>query len=391
MAIIQNDRDVLLQAAAIRVVPVVIQIGDVAGLGDALKRIEITSSTPSFVGASGTPTPTTITLTAQLKNGLTGAVTWAVVSGSASITPSGLNCTVSGSSVSGNSVTIRASVTDNGITHSAQTTLYRYGNLSAADRVNLVTQVTGQLASGNVTGLGALALLNKVDLNTQTVGALNGSTQVTNLGTLAYANAIAANQIGAGTLAAGVIYAGSINADNITSGTITGRTLRTAASGDRVVINGTDNTLTVYKSGAVMFDCNPNLGFTRINATGAVSAIEIRGGSGPGIDVASSGNAGKFSSNGGNGVISEHIGSGSGAAVFGTAIHSGTGLAGTSGTGWGGVFENRSGVKSALRIVPTNILPSDKTAGSICYHTTHGFCVANGTSWYVPTTWNIVT
>jgi len=84
--------------------------------------------------------------------------------------------------------------------------------------------VTGQLANGNVSGLGALALLNVVNLNTQTVGALNGATQVTNLGTLAYANAIAANQIGAGTLAAGVVYAGTINADQVNAGSFSGKT-----------------------------------------------------------------------------------------------------------------------------------------------------------------------
>ena len=67
-------------------------------------------------------------------------------------------------------------------------------------------QVAGQLAMGSVTGYGALALLNKVSLNTDVVGALNGATQVTNLGTLAYASAIAAEQIGAGQLAAGVAH-----------------------------------------------------------------------------------------------------------------------------------------------------------------------------------------
>ena len=217
MAAIQNDRDVLLQAASVRVVPVTIQIDDVAGLGDALKRIEITPSAASFIGAAGTPTPTSITLTASLKNGLTGVVTWAVEAGSATLTPSGVTCSVLGSSVTGGSVAISASVIDNGKTYKTQIILPRHGALSTADKVSLVTQVTGQLAAGNITGLGALALLNTVNLNTQTTGALNGATQVTNLGSLAYANAIAANQIGAGTLAAGVIYAGAINADNITS------------------------------------------------------------------------------------------------------------------------------------------------------------------------------
>lgn len=96
------------------------------------------------------------------------------------------------------------------------------GSLATQSIVNLATQVTGQLASGSVSGLGALALLNTVNLSSQVTGALNGQTQVTNLGTLAYASSLAANQIGAGTLAAGVIYSGTINASQVNAGTLNG-------------------------------------------------------------------------------------------------------------------------------------------------------------------------
>ena len=99
------------------------------------------------------------------------------------------------------------------------------GALATLSTVNLASQVTGHLASSSVSGLGALALLNTVNLSSQTTGALNGQTQVTNLGTLAFANAIAANQIGAGTLAAGVVYAGVVNASQVTAGTLNGVTL----------------------------------------------------------------------------------------------------------------------------------------------------------------------
>ena len=242
MAYIQNDRDILLQAAAVRVVPVLIPIEKVEGLegvisdintdissvGSLASGIRITSTDTAFTkGAGGATTPASITLTAQL-NGIQGTVTWSVVAGSATLAPSGNTCNIAGASVSGYSVTVKATLG----TYSAQMTITKMGALSAQDTVNLTSQVTGQLASGNVTGLGALALLNTVDLNTQTVGALNGQTQVTNLGTLAYANAIAANQIGAGTLAAGVIYAGTINADKITGSTITG------TNGIQIIGNG---------------------------------------------------------------------------------------------------------------------------------------------------------
>lgn len=61
--------------------------------------------------------------------------------------------------------------------------------------------------NSRTSGLGKLAPLNAA-----------GPSQVTNLGNLAYANAVAANQIGAGILAAGVIYAGTIKVDKLHPG-----------------------------------------------------------------------------------------------------------------------------------------------------------------------------
>jgi hypothetical protein len=49
----------------------------------------------------------------------------------------------------------------------------------------------------------------------------------------------------------------NINADNITAGTLTGRTVRTAASGERVVVNGATNELEIYdSSGHITFIFN---------------------------------------------------------------------------------------------------------------------------------------
>lgn len=101
-----------------------------------------------------------------------------------------------------------------------------FGALAAQNTVNLGSQVVGTLPSANISGLGALALLNVVDANTQ----------VNNLGNLAYVDNLAANQIGAGTLAAGVIYAGNINANQITAGTISGRDI---VGGNQIFIAGT--------------------------------------------------------------------------------------------------------------------------------------------------------
>lgn len=241
MATIQNDRDVLLQGTAIRVIPVVvpITIADVTGLQNTInvinsntKRIRITSNYDVLYSnpGSGSTTPSSVTLIANLEGGLTGTVSWSI--SGATLSPSGNTATFLGTTVSASTVKVTASLS--GVSESYIVSVT--GALAAQNTINLASQVTGQLAAGGITGLGALALLNTVNLNTQTVGALNGATQVTNLGTLAYANAIAANQIGAGTLAAGVIYAGTINADNITTGTLTGISVKGTAA---VYVEGT--------------------------------------------------------------------------------------------------------------------------------------------------------
>ena len=287
MAAIQNDRDALLQAAAVRVEPIPIPMANVEGLVDTIttinnnvtaatnlaKAIRITTTSMAFTRTTGGgATPSVATLTATL-TGLTGTVTWAVVAGAATLTPSGNTCSVNGASVTGYSVTVQATLG----TYTAQITLSKFGTLSSQDTVSLVSQVTGQLATGNITGLGALALLNTVNLNTQVTGALNGVTQVTNLGVLAYADGLAANQIGAGTLAAGVIYAGSINADNITSGTIVGRNIKTANSGARLEVLSTGQILGYGADGLPNFSLAATTGTMLLkNQSGLWPTLEIQ-------------------------------------------------------------------------------------------------------------------
>ena len=93
------------------------------------------------------------------------------------------------------------------------------GGLALKDRIDVALDLTAPLTASNITGLGALA----------TLSAVNASTQVTHLGSLAFANTIAADQIGAGQLAAGVVYAGSVLATQITTGTLTAATVNTSS------------------------------------------------------------------------------------------------------------------------------------------------------------------
>ena len=221
MAAIQNDRDLLLQSTTPRVDPPTIPISQVSGLSAAIKRLTITSSANTFIGSTGTTSPASITLTAERQAGLTGSVVWSVISGTGTLTPSGDTATISGSTVSGQSITLRARVTESSTNYDAFVTLTKLGSLSGQASVNLATQITGQLANSNVSGLGALALLGSVSLSNpaQVVGDL------------------AATRIGVGTLAAGVIYAGTVNVDNLVGTTISGKNI---SSADRVYIGGGD-------------------------------------------------------------------------------------------------------------------------------------------------------
>lgn len=221
MATIQNDRDVLLQAASPRVIPPLIPIDQIDGLPAAIKRLVINASATTFVGSSGTTAPASITLTAERQGGLTGSVVWSITAGSGTVTPSGDTATVTGSTVTGQSITLRARVTEDSTNYDTFITLTKLGTLSGQAAVNLATQITGQLANGNVSGLKALALLDSVSLSNpvQVVGDL------------------AASRIGVGTLAAGVVYAGTVNVDNLVGTTIIGKNI---SSADRVYIGGGD-------------------------------------------------------------------------------------------------------------------------------------------------------
>lgn len=158
------------------------------------------------------------------------------------------------------------------------------------------TTILGKLSSGSITGLGALATLNTVDVS-----------RVNNLGALATADRIYADEIGAGRLAAGVVYAGTINADQINAGTMTGQIIRSSAGSTRIAINeNQSNAVRAYIGGRL---------------------------------VASFG--------GGDGGI---IGSGQQSYTYGVIGDnvSGTGVAGSSGTGVGVFATSESGI--ALRV-----------------------------------------
>lgn len=383
MSAVVNDRDVLLQAAVTRFVPPVISQSQVDGLETRLGDIEgdvgaleitvnsllnssrdfsIRASALTFVGGTGATSPATITLTAVKQGGISGSVTWSVFAGSATFSPgTGDSTVVTGSTVAGSSVTLRARITMGGVNYDAFVTLTRLGALSAEDKVNLTSQVTGSLASGNVSGLGALALLNTVNLSTQTTGSLNGLTQVTNLGSLAYASSIAANQIGAGTLAAGVVYAGTVDAEKINAGSFSGKTFTGGAfTGGSFTSEHTDTTRVVLGG-----------------LSSGAGRLEVLGKSG-----ANWRRNVYFTGEWGGNVINIH-GRPAGYPLKAALKLQSPGTTGTPTLDVDGTVRIQAGsnVYPPFRIVSNSSLPSDRSPGALCFYG-GWLCFANGSHWF---------
>lgn len=96
-------------------------------LGITGKALELTFPAQAFVlSSAGVATPTSIVLTANKRNGLTGTVTFSVVSGtySGSLTAVGDTLTVSPASMTTKAVTFRATVTD-GVAYTDDVTLVK--------------------------------------------------------------------------------------------------------------------------------------------------------------------------------------------------------------------------------------------------------------------------
>lgn len=185
MATIVSTRILALQATSPRIVDVPLPTNVTVDLGNTSQAL---NNLPSYTRVSGL---TTLATQSTLANGggyLTG---FGSVSSQNSLAFGGAYLTGFGAVASQSSLAYGGGY------------LTGFGVLASQSTVNLASQITGSLANSNVSGLGALALLGSVALD---------SAYVT--------NNLAVNRLGAGTLAAGIIYAGDIAASQITSGYI---------------------------------------------------------------------------------------------------------------------------------------------------------------------------
>lgn len=117
MAAIVNERDKILQAALERIITIVIPGNQIP---ESLIGIKMNTDNAFFktnaAGTVGDPTSLTFTIT---RTYLTAAATWSVVSGTATLTGTGDSRTLTFSNMSSDTATIRASVTQNSKTYTA--------------------------------------------------------------------------------------------------------------------------------------------------------------------------------------------------------------------------------------------------------------------------------
>lgn len=413
MAAIQNDRDVLLQAAAVRVVPVTTP--ELDAIIAATKGVKILAPSNVFqVSAGGVASPSSITMTAEITllsiAGPTATMAWDVFAGTATLTGSGTARTLTAANMASKSVTIRARVQE-GIGEPVYTAYWTIAK--TADGIGGLPGLDGQ--RGSITAFGTLS--NLVAYPGRSAGKARwaaGSASSSNattadnaarnviwqfLGNAGSAPSDAHLRLGdtvtltnsgqtvsatgywtgaawdtPGTVIDGnLLVGGNVSGQEFTGGIFTGGAFRTAPSGPRAQLEatGTDAHSLVFYNGV-------GSGFSlKIDSSGRI--VAYAGGTGFTAD---------FQSIAGSAVRGVTPGAGTG--VLGQANATGTGVWGESGlangvvgqanaTGAGGYFKSTSG--PAIRMAAVTSLPTTKPAGSLCYHSTHGLCFSDGTNW----------
>lgn len=271
MATIQHARTVALQATSPRIVAVALPTNVTVDLSNTSQAL---NNLPSYSRVTGI---TALATQSTLANGGSYLTGFGNVSSQNSLAFGGGYLTGFGAVASQSSLAYGGSY------------LTGFGVLASQATVNLASQITGQLANSNVSGLGALALLGSV--------ALDGVYVVNNL---------AATRIGAGTIAAGVIYAGDIAASQITSGYIAAARINAGTLDVGKLQSATSATMATYTTFGLGITWDP------LGAGGACGVV------GRATNNATFGGA--FTQTGGNGyalIAASAAGTGSAIATYG--------------------------------------------------------------------------
>lgn len=245
MATIKNDRDTLLLAASPRV------------LWTGARGVNVVSDYPSFNVTEGTPSVASITLTSTL-NGISGTVNWSVVTGTATLdSATGSTTVLQYTNMISDTVVVRASVTDSGVTYIKDTPLSKVLNGTAAKFITLSTN--GQVFS-RADSFSTFSPTSVTLTATATGGTVTGNTY-----TFQYWTGSAWSTLQTGT---STTY-------SVTSGSFSGsRTFRVSAvmSGNTVTdditlvqITGGTNTLTGFLTNESVSMATDNAGTTPAN------------------------------------------------------------------------------------------------------------------------------
>lgn len=360
MAIVKNDRDVLLQAATTRVVPIPINPALIPGLPEtiaAAKGIKLSAPSTIFqISTGGVASPASIQLTAKLTN-ITGTIAWTVTEGTATLAGSGNTRSLSAANMVSNSVTIRASVVFDGVTYADSWTIAK-----AADGVNGAPGTNGAPGAngerGSITAFGTLS--NLVAYPSRGAGRARWAA-----GTPTDSNAVTAD-----TAARNVIWQRLGNSGNAPSNAH-------MRLGDTVTLTNSGQTVsaTGYWTGAA-WDAPGTVIDGNLLVGGNVSGQEFTGGTftGASIRTAPTGSRFEFSS----ASFSGYDSSGEGTFIFtrnGQLTLFGEGLAGTP------LNINPRFNVGHMFLAPKTTFPSSPFRGLICMHDTYGLCIYTGTEW----------
>ncbi len=405
MATIQNDRDVLLQAAAVRVVPVPIDPSRIPGLTEtiaATKGIKLSAPSNVFqISTGGVASPSSITVTATLTL-VTSVVTWDIFAGTATLTGSGNSRTLAAANMVSNSVTIRARAQEaGGPIYTDYWTIAKTAD--GANGANGAPGANGE--RGSITAFGTLSSLvaypgrasgrarwaagsatepNAVTADTtarniiwqrlgnsgsapsnahmrlgDTVTLTNSSQTVSATG---YWTGAAWDTPGT-VIDGNLLVGGNVSGQEFTGGTFTGGKFRTSVTGNRVEISsplaGKDSIELYDSSGLHSYISADQFSGNQMTARSyANPTLTVRqfggGGSGPGGTAAS-----------GIEVTSQ----GAGVAVYSRKIP--LSLAADVSVSYSAI----------MRLIPQNGFPPSAAFGDITMHSTHGLCGYNGTKW----------
>lgn len=416
MAAIQNDRDILLQAASVRVI--VVPNPDLDAVMDATRGVKLSATSNVFqISASGIASPASIVLTAELALlPPSTTVTWSFAEGTGSLTGTGLTRTLNAVSMITKSVTIqvqaqaypgapifaaywtivKTSDGTNGTNGSNGTSGYdgARGSLTAyASLSNLVaysSRLSGKArwAAGSASEANAVTADNMARNSIWWALGYGGSASSNNhlrIGdTVTLTNSgqtVSATGYWTGSswanpgavLDGNLLVGGNITGQEFSGGVFTGTQFRTAVSGSRAQIDsygGAAHMLRLYEGANVVVELSNS----------GISANVSDENKPPGRFSNLTGNAlsGTTQANNKIGVYGLSVNGNGGVGTYGES-NSGIGIFGSSASGTGAVFQSNLG--PAMRLMPTTSFSSNRLAGNICYHSTYGLCFANGTNW----------